>query len=297
MQTLVSIAVVTYNSARTVLDTLNSIKMQTYPHIELIISDDCSIDNTVELCRTWIESNHERFVRTEIIIVEKNTGVAGNVNRAVDACHAKWVKTIAGDDVLMPDCVKVYVEFAENHSNMVYAFSKIQAFGSSKENCARVENLFNYRLFEWPASQQYEYLMENGNCIPAATGFFNKEKLRKLGLRFDERIPLLDDYPMWLNLLKNGVHLDFIDIVTTKYRVSENSLSTALTKSTKYSKSEMLMYKYYRFPYFYQYGNKKEAVLKLLQAEKYIHDNAFIWRMIVYIYKKLTGINNRSTIK
>lgn len=54
---LVSIQVVTYNAAKTILETLESIKAQTYPPIELIISDDCSRDNTVEICREWVMDN------------------------------------------------------------------------------------------------------------------------------------------------------------------------------------------------------------------------------------------------
>ena len=47
---LVSINVITYNSSKFVLETLESAKAQTYQNIELIVSDDCSTDNTVEIC-------------------------------------------------------------------------------------------------------------------------------------------------------------------------------------------------------------------------------------------------------
>ena len=50
---LVSIVVITYNSAEYVLETLESAKAQTYQNIELIVSDDCSADNTVETCSRW----------------------------------------------------------------------------------------------------------------------------------------------------------------------------------------------------------------------------------------------------
>ena len=58
---LVSIIVITYNSSKYVLETLESAKAQTYQNIELIVTDDCSNDNTVEICRKWIEENKERF--------------------------------------------------------------------------------------------------------------------------------------------------------------------------------------------------------------------------------------------
>ena len=51
---LVSVVVITYNSAKFVIETLESVKSQTYKNIELIISDDCSTDDTVERCRLWL---------------------------------------------------------------------------------------------------------------------------------------------------------------------------------------------------------------------------------------------------
>ena len=58
---LVSV-VVTYNSSATVLETLDSIKNQTYKNIELIITDDFSKDDTVALCQSWVDTNKERFL-------------------------------------------------------------------------------------------------------------------------------------------------------------------------------------------------------------------------------------------
>ena len=104
-QPLVSIIVITYNSSKYVLETLESAKAQTYQNIELIVSDDCSIDNTVEICREWIENNKERFVRTELITAEKNTGIPANCNRGVKAAQGEWVKLIAGDDILYNNCI------------------------------------------------------------------------------------------------------------------------------------------------------------------------------------------------
>ena len=51
---LVSVVVLAYRSADTIIETLESIKKQTYPKIELIVTDDCSPDNTVEVVENWI---------------------------------------------------------------------------------------------------------------------------------------------------------------------------------------------------------------------------------------------------
>jgi alpha-1,3-rhamnosyltransferase len=86
-QPLVSVRVITYNSSKTVIETLDSIYNQTYPNIELIISDDCSKDDTVAICREWVNQHKERFARTEILTVPQNTGVSANINRSEKACR------------------------------------------------------------------------------------------------------------------------------------------------------------------------------------------------------------------
>lgn len=86
----VTVAVITFNSSRYVIETLESIKAPTYPNIILQISDDCSTDNTVKVCKDWIEKNDSRFIKTKIIVPEHNTSVAGNLNRAWDACETKY---------------------------------------------------------------------------------------------------------------------------------------------------------------------------------------------------------------
>ena len=64
---LVSVAVIAYNSEKYILETLDSVKEQTYDNIELVISDDCSTDNTVKICRHWASQNAQRFSNIQII--------------------------------------------------------------------------------------------------------------------------------------------------------------------------------------------------------------------------------------
>ena len=78
---LVSIIIVTYNSANFVLETLESTKKQSYPNIELIVTDDCSSDKTIEICKEWMEKNKTFFIGTSLLIAEKNTGISGRYDR------------------------------------------------------------------------------------------------------------------------------------------------------------------------------------------------------------------------
>ena len=254
---LVSVAVITYNSGKTVLETLESVKGQSYDNIELIISDDCSSDNTVQLCREWISGNKDRFVRTVVLECVHNTGIAGNGNRAEDACQGEWIKPIAGDDILMPACISDYVDFISNNPEAIVVFGRCSVFGGTRsQRRFYQEDVFKMDFFTRTAQEQFNFLL-NENCIPAATVFYSLPKMRALGVRCDERIPLLEDLPRWLNLTRKGVRLQSIDKVTVKYRL--NGMSSGKVNMAYYRSIRLFDF-LYRYPL--SCGGDKQAIIE-----------------------------------
>jgi alpha-1,3-rhamnosyltransferase len=244
-ETLVSIHVITYNSSKTIVETLDSIYNQTYKNIELVISDDCSTDTTVDICREWISRNGGRFARTEIIKASTNTGIAANCNRAMDACQADWVKPLAGDDILLPRCIDAYMQYVSYHENTACLFSRVQCFSALNGKKVNNYDAFDYRFFSLPREKQLDHLIYGWNCIPAATAFMNLAFLRKNGIRYDERIPMLEDFPMWINILNSGHQLEFLDQKLVCYRIYNGISTTTANPAFYYSgKLFVLLYQY-----------------------------------------------------
>src|SRR5574344_829558 len=106
---VVSIIVITYNSSRFVLETLESAYRQTYQDIELIVSDDCSTDDTFSICQQWAEAHKSRFVHTLCTQTPHNGGITNNCNHALKFAQGKWIKYIAGDDILKDNCIERYI--------------------------------------------------------------------------------------------------------------------------------------------------------------------------------------------
>lgn len=226
---LVSIIVVTYNSSKYVLETLESAKSQTYQNIELIISDDSSSDETVEICTQWLKKNKNRFVRTELITTAKNTGIPANFNRGILACKGDWVKLIAGDDLLLDDAILNLVNFSDNtaSSDFIFAdFTYINNEGISLNKNSDINKLF----FNLDSFEQNKNLLVGSNfMIPALTGFILKKTLINLGC-FDEEIKYCEDYPMWLKATNNGHRLSFLDLKVAKYRIHSESITGHFNK-------------------------------------------------------------------
>lgn len=223
---IVSVCVVTYNSSKYIIETLESIKAQTYSEIELIISDDCSTDDTTNICRLWVRQNNDRFLRCIITETTTNSGVATNLNNAISNCTGTWIKTLAGDDLLAPSCISDNLEYVFSHHNIDALFSSVQNFivvDEKKQFLPKEidENVMSF--FSKDATEQYKVLLKT-NFLPAAS-FFCKAELA-FDNPYDEKYRYLEDYPMWIRLTKQGIRLHYMDAVTVFYRRGETLCSS-----------------------------------------------------------------------
>ena len=244
-QQTVTVSIITYNSSKYVVETLESIKAQTWKKLILQLSDDCSTDDTDEICRKWIDINKSRFVEVRILTVEHNTGVSANMNRVWDACTTEYNKDIAGDDLLLPNCIEDNMEYVSEHPEAVIVFSRVKGFRvvNGKKKWEDIP-WHDYSFFSLTPKEQYHYLIYKGNHLPAVPCFYNINRLRELCIRHDERIPLLEDYPKWIMLARKGVPFSFMDKLTAGYRLNDESLSIGLFSPLFY-KSNLLFYLYY----------------------------------------------------
>ncbi len=220
---LVSVIVTTYNSAKYIIETLESAKAQTWENIELIVSDDCSGDNTIELTRNWISLNKERFSRIDIIEVPKNTGVSANCNRCIKASNASWIKFIAGDDILLPNCIADNMHFVTRNPEAQILFSQIKVYQDTFQDQNyqhTTPNQFPDNLFHssFDAQKQFEILCECDRIHFTPSYMFHREALEKVGF-YDESERLVEDYPMWLKLTKAGIRLHYFHTPTVCYRI------------------------------------------------------------------------------
>ncbi len=225
MNKLVTIAVVTYNSGLYVLETLESVFKQSYANLALVVSDDCSKDNTLEIVNKWLleEKNQKRFSNIEVISVPKNTGVSANCNRCINASTSDWVKFIAGDDILLPNCITDNMDFVDENPQAHIIFSQVKVFQDDflDKNYVRITpkdfpNNLMHPSFTAHDQYQIELVLDRIHYTPSY--FFNKKALLKVGC-YDESNKLVEDYPMWLKLTKSGEKLYYFHKPTVGYRV------------------------------------------------------------------------------
>src|SRR5712691_12790791 len=114
---LVSICIPTFNAARWILDCLVSALAQSYPSLEVLVIDDASTDETVELIRSIDDE------RIRLLVNEQNIGLARNWNKCIEMSRGDFIKFLFHDDILYPDCVEKMMRLLLSNENVGLVFS------------------------------------------------------------------------------------------------------------------------------------------------------------------------------
>ena len=109
---IVSIIMPAYNSEAFIGESIESVLMQTYPHWELIIVDDCSTDCTVEIAKKYMSTDN----RIRLLQNSKNSGAAVSRNYALREPKGKWIAFLDSDDVWLPEKLNRQIRFMQEHN-------------------------------------------------------------------------------------------------------------------------------------------------------------------------------------
>jgi len=197
---LVSVCIPTYNSASFIRDTLACVLNQTYPNIEINISDDASDDNTIAIVESISDAR---------IVLKKNTsrlGLEGNWNSALSMAKGTYIKMLCADDILDRTCIEKQVSVFENdgssqslalvvcNSNIISPSGK-QVMKRPVRLKAGVNN---------PKTALKKCLLWGTNVIGEPNvGLFRASIT--LDLHYDCSNPYMLDSDFWFKLLKRGM--------------------------------------------------------------------------------------------
>ena len=220
MSEVITIAIVAYNSSSTILQTLDSALTQTYQakNIELLISDDGSSDATNTVISDWLQSNQHHFHRAVLYRNKENQGVSANCNVVWRNATGRWIKTIAADDILAATCISDNLNYIKEHPETQVLFSDAILFSGDLKNQKVAKN--DQKLFAMTQVEQFNMLLKGCNIL-APTSFMSKKALESVGFA-DERYAMLEDYPLWYKILKQGISLDYFEKETVYYRVGDS---------------------------------------------------------------------------
>ena len=192
----VSVCMPSFNRQDYTAEAIDSVLAQSFSEFELIITDDCSTDGTVEIIKKYASKDSRiRFYNNS-----SNLGVYGNLNRSILLSRGEYIKPICNDDLLAPRCLEVFVDvMGKNPSvSLVTSFSK--AFGGS--DLVRDEKFFpGTGLLDGKKSQKS--LLFDGNWAGGLTYTMFRRRDLYVGL-FNRWKYWVGDHDMWMRLLGVG---------------------------------------------------------------------------------------------
>ena len=213
----ISVILTSYNYGHYIKDAINSVLAQTYTDFELIIIDDASTDNSVELIKDFQDK------RTKLIINEKNLGLKKSIQKALSFASGEWIAFLESDDLWDETTLQKRFEIAEKYPKVGIIFNNVEEFGDKnwilavKNNFERNRKALNKKTF--PKNIFYDLNIHN-LIMTFSSVMIRREKFENLN--FETPIDALLDWWLYIHIAYD-TDAFYIKEKLTKWRQHKDS--------------------------------------------------------------------------
>lgn len=218
-QPLVSICIPTYNGAEFIGEAIQSAIAQTYPNIEIIVSDDGSTDQTIAIAQSF----QSQIAADFRIILHRNYGLSQNWNFCISQAKGEYIKFLFQDDLLEPECIEKMVALAQQNPGIGLVFSPRGIVISETEShpiLLKASQSIKDLHKSWSnlkSIQPGQELLADANCLKnpinkigePSTVLITARVFAEIGL-FDSGLSQYVDLDMWWRIMAN-YQIGFVD--------------------------------------------------------------------------------------
>lgn len=255
MSKLLTFCILTYRNFDGIFDTLSSLFEQDYPQIELIISDDGSPNygEHIDGIKQFVEENKKsNIIDVRYNRMDPNVGTVKHLNAVFSMARGEYIKDLgAGDTLNCQDALTKYVNYLEqNDCDICFARMRgVRPNGEHIFHLAACED--NYDLLRSLTVEQTLNRLFARNFLPAPAWCAKKELFEKYGY-YSENTKLIEDYPFWIRLCRQGVHFGYMDDRLIDYHL--DGVSSGGFYSEKFMDDMVAIYQNCIFPYDRRFG-------------------------------------------
>lgn len=234
---LISVIIPCYNTAEYVEDTIASLLAQSYTNWEAILVNDASPDHVLSIIEPY-EKKDKRFT---VVNNKTNLGLSGARIEGIAKSSGKYIFPLDSDDYIDSSYFEKAVKFLEEDDEIEVVYSDTMKFGA-------VNILFDLEEYTLP------YLLMK-NCI-VASAFFRRSTYDKVG-GYCDKLEFLEDWDLWISILKNGGKVHKINEPLFFYRVRETDslVNTMFNDMDKYRAHHDIIFNRHKDAFLTHVGN------------------------------------------
>lgn len=224
---LVTVICLCYNHAKYVVEAFESVLNQTHTNVELIIGDDCSTDNSVEVIENWLKNHPE----IPFIANKENLGNTKTFNKCLKIAKGAYIIDLAADDVLKPDCItnqlKGFANSTYENVGLIYGNAELITEKGDFIRDYFPTDFERKRIKSQPTGDIYIGLLNGTNNLCSISSLVKREVFDVLD-GYDENLAY-EDYDLWIRASRI-YNFDYTDEILIQKRILDNSMYTLLTK-------------------------------------------------------------------
>lgn len=210
-QPLVSVIIPSYNQANFVKSAIESVLNQSYRQIEIIVVNDGSTDNTLDVIKKITTKEKISIVTT------RNRGLAAARNTGLEQAAGNFVAFLDSDDLYLPHKLSLHIDFLLSHPDIDISYSETRYFNNKPEDAFSIGK--RPQIEGDPFSK-----LIRGNFIPSNAFVVKTDMIRKIG-GYDPSLRAHEDWDMLLRLSLSGAQFGYINAVTNLVRIHASNMT------------------------------------------------------------------------
>lgn len=210
----ISVLLPNYNNAPFLKEAIDSILNQTFRDFELLIVDDGSTDNSVDIISSYTDK------RIKLIRKEANSGIVDALNIGLDNIVSKYMARMDGDDISVPNRLEKLFCFLEKNESVGICSSALKVFGNVKEEVWKIDT----------APDMLKAGIVRGVTTPHAPSMFRMSTLNKNNIRYRKNFAHMEDWDLFFRL-KNLTSFSNLPDTLYYYRILDHNVTIKNKKS------------------------------------------------------------------
>lgn len=208
----VSVIMPSFNSSRFIVDSVKSVMQQSFKNWELVITDDCSTDDTYSILSELAKTDS----RIALYQNDKNSGAAVSRNNSIAKSKGRYLAFLDADDIWLPEKLERQLSFMKS-GDIAFSFTAYSLIDENGTAFGRTVDLNNV------SEVSYAGMLAKKATLGCSTVMIDRTKFP-----FALEMPNIrtgQDYATWLKILKSGITGHCLNEVLTNYRIVKNSIS------------------------------------------------------------------------